>query len=482
MQKQVFSLLLFCFICFGAHTQNKLRAYLDTKQFYSPEIGHYNEVYIQVSGKSVSYIGKENGLIGQLSISIVVKDEEETVITDYYILESPFMADSIVEDFYDVRRYLLKPNSYNFSIKIKDINNNEESIESDSKLVIQDLSDTISLSGLEIIEYAYESNENNDFCKSGIHIIPRIINYYPEELNKIPYYLEVYNTNQSKDSIHYLKRSIIDLKDNKNLENYEIFSRLKSSPVIPIIKSVDISQLKSGNYLLKHTVIDRDENVLATNSYNFERSNELRPTFNEENAIIDPAFQASIHDDSVAYFLESLIPISKASEVKKIVLTIKSKNIEIQRKYIQSFWSKTAKNKPYDEWMKYKAQVLFVENIYANNFQEGFETDRGRVYLKYGAPTNIIIKETSPSEYPYEIWQYNKIEKYSNKRFVFYNPDLVNRAFRLLHSDMIGELKNPSWRQTLSKRNSNNGTIDNPNQYLQDHFGGNSNDLFRQYK
>ena len=193
-------------------------------------------------------------------------------------------------------------------------------------------------------------------------------------------------------------------------------------------------------------------------------------------------FQASIHDDSVAYFLESLIPISKASEVKKIVSTIKSKNIEVQRKYIQSFWSKTAKNSPYEEWIKYKAQVLFVEKIYANNFQEGFETDRGRVYLKYGAPTNIIVRETSPSEYPYEIWQYNKIEKYSNKRFVFYNPDLVNRAFRLLHSDMIGELKNPTWRQTLSKRNSNNGTIDNPNQYLQDHFGGNSNDLFRQYK
>ena len=482
MQKQLFSLFTFCVICFGYFTQNNLRAYLDTKQFYSPEIGHYNEVYIQVSGKSVSYIGKENGLIGQLSVSIVINNEADTLIKDYYKLESPFMADSIVEDFYDVRRYLLKPNSYNFSIEIKDLNNNQKSIESNSKLVIEDLSGNISLSGLEIIEYAYESDQNNDFCKSGIHIIPRIINYYPEELNKIPYYIEVYNTNNSNDSIYFLKRSIIDLKDDKNLENYEIFSSLKSSPVIPILKSVDISQLPSGNYSLKHTVIDRNENVLATGFYNFERSNEIRPLFNEENSIIDPAFQASIHDDSVAYFLESLIPISKASEVKKIVSTIKSKNIEVQRKYIQSFWSKTAKNSPYEEWIKYKAQVLFVENIYANNFQEGFETDRGRVYLKYGAPTNIIVRETSPSEYPYEIWQYNKIEKYSNKRFVFYNPDLVNRAFRLLHSDMIGELKNPTWRQTLSKRNSNNGTIDNPNQYLQDHFGGNSNDLFRQYK
>ena len=54
-------------------------------------------------------------------------------------------------------------------------------------------------------------------------------------------------------------------------------------------------------------------------------------------------FQASIHDDSVAYFLESLIPISKASEVKKIVSTIKSKNIEVQRKYIQSFGVKLQK-------------------------------------------------------------------------------------------------------------------------------------------
>ena len=108
MQKQLFSLFTFCVICFGYFTQNNLRAYLDTKQFYSPEIGHYNEVYIQVSGKSVSYIGKENGLIGQLSVSIVINNEADTLIKDYYKLESPFMADSIVEDFYDVRRYLTK--------------------------------------------------------------------------------------------------------------------------------------------------------------------------------------------------------------------------------------------------------------------------------------------------------------------------------------------------------------------------------------
>jgi hypothetical protein len=76
---------------------------------------------------------------------------------------------------------------------------------------------------------------------------------------------------------------------------------------------------------------------------------------------------------------------------------------------------------------------------------------------------------------------YNKIGQFSNRRFIFYNPDLVNNAYRLLHSDMLGELKNPSWPQILSSRNTNKGNVDNPNQNVQDHWGGNSDDLFRQY-
>ena len=122
---------------------------------------------------------------------------------------------------------------------------------------------------------------------------------------------------------------------------------------------------------------------------------------------------------------------------------------------------------------------MLVERLYANNFQEGFETDRGRVYLQYGAPANIVRKEYSPTEYPYEIWRYNKIGAFSNKRFVFYNPDLVNKAYRLLHSDMVGELKNPSWPRELSKRSTPNGNVDDPNSGVQDHWGGNSQDLFR---
>ncbi len=262
---------------------------------------------------------------------------------------------------------------------------------------------------------------------------------------------------------------------------FTVFSRHTTSSVLPILRKVDINTLPTGKYALNYTLLSRSLSELSTQQYVFERSNDLDIPWTVENMVIDPAFQASISDDSVMFYLESLIPIAKPAEIKNIISVLKLKDRELERRHIQAFWLKTAPNNAYDAWLKYKEQVQLVERLYSNNFQEGFETDRGRVYLQYGAPTNIIQRETSPSEYPYEIWQYNKIGKFSNKRFVFYNPDLVNNAYRLLHSDMLGELKNPAWPQILSKRNTNNGDIDNPNQFLQQNWGGNSNDFFRQY-
>lgn len=151
------------------------------------------------------------------------------------------------------------------------------------------------------------------------------------------------------------------------------------------------------------------------------------------------------------------------------------------RQHLQAFWYQTAGAKAYQQWINYQSQVRSVEKYYANNYMEGFQTDRGRVYLKYGQPNTIIVKESSPSEYPYEIWTYDKIGIFSNRRFVFYNPDLVSNNHRLLHSDMVGELRNPAWQQLLSKRNTVNGTVDDPNMMNVKHFGGNSNDFFRQY-
>lgn len=480
IQKVLFLMSFFIVNSLFAQTPT-LRAYMDNKQFYAPGSGNYIEIYFQFVGYSVNYVPVAEGLQGELAISIQLLNGTTVVAQDAYRLQSPIMKDSIIDDFYDVKRFGLEPGKYTLALELLDLNSKNASIKASQTIVIEDLGDAIAASDIEAIEYATKGDESSIFYKSGYNMVPRLSTFYPSQLTSIPVYFEFYNTQLLEDSICGLKQTVINTETGFELSELTTYTKEKTGEVLPVLRNVDITKIPTGKYALTYTLISRSMSELTTQTYLFERSNDMEITLDFETMVLDPSFQGSITNDSVAYYLESLIPISKPAEIKNIIDVLKTKDLDMERKHIQAFWLKTSPGTSYDSWLKYKAQVQLVERLYSNNFQEGFETDRGRVYLQYGSPTNVIIKEVSPTEYPYEIWQYNKIGVFSNKRFIFYNPDLVNNAYRLLHSDMLGELKNPAWPQILSKRSTVDGNIDNPNSNVQQHFGGGSNDLFRQY-
>jgi GWxTD domain-containing protein len=475
-------LILFCFLqSFSFSQGSKLKTYIDTKQFYAPGIGNYLEVYMQFVSYSVLYKNEGNGLRSKVLISVEIADTTQTVFSDRYVLESPEAIDSIQDDFYEVLRIQLNPGKYTMKLNLLDVNKEGSEISGNLPITIEDFSKNTKISDIIVAEFAYPSDEQTNFDKSGYHIIPMLSSFYATDSKNLPIYLELYGTEGIMDSTFLLSYRMINTKDANEMQGFSKTFSYKKGPVIPVFESINIEDLSTGNYQLEVRVSRSSNEILAVQTYDFERSNENNSMFTMENLQLDPAFQASIPTDSVLYFLESLIPISKPAEIKNIIETLKSKNVENARKHLQGYWVITSPTNSYESWLKYKAQVVFVQDIYGNNFQEGFETDRGRVYLKYGAPNQVNARESSPSEYPYEIWTYNKIGIYSNKRFIFYNPDLVNNAYRLLHSDMLGELKNPAWPQILAKRNTYNGNVDDPNQNNVNHWGGESNDLFRQY-
>lgn len=474
------SLLLIILLSFQSFGQDrKIKAYLDTKQFYNPEIGNYIEIYTKFVGHSLNYVGENNGLIGEVGISLSIKKDTVTVASDAFRLKSPFMKDSIVEDFYNLNRFSLQPGDYTFSIELFDINSQQESIKSESVIIIEDLSQSVSFSDIQIGEYIAPSKEQTMFSKSGYEVYPRLSTYYPSELNTLPIYLELYNTTLIQDSTFGVKQSIINSKTGDEVAKFTSFEKYQSATIIPILKSIDISELYSGKYILRFDIIDKNLNTITSQDYEFERTNVQNIDLMNDKIIQDPAFQASITDDSLGFYLESLIPISGPAETKNIIRLSKEKDAKKTREYIQKYWMVTAPNNMYEAWIKYKTQVILVEKEYSNNFQEGFETDRGRVYLQYGPPSAITKSEFKPSEYPYEIWRYTNIGTFSNKRFVFYNPDLVNNAYRLLHSDMLGELKNPAWPQAINSRNTMRG-VDDPNQNIRDSHGRSVLDDFEQ--
>ncbi|MFK7786218.1 MAG: GWxTD domain-containing protein [Crocinitomicaceae bacterium] len=460
----------------------KLRAYVDNKQFYAPEIGNYIEFHLQFTGYSINYKGKDGGLIGDLAVKMKILGEDSKVVQETaYRLETPFMKDSLVEDFYDVRRFQLDPGTFEFQLELMDLNSSHDPIQFSQMLVVTELSDAISISDIEVAEYAAKGDGTSPFFKSGYDIIPRLVTFYPEELNSIPVYFEAYNTDQLPDSVFAIRQTVTNAMTGDEISELRQTSRHFANPVVPVLRQLDISTVPTGKYLITFKLLNRNMLELSESSYEFERSNDNVYDLSANDVVLDPAFQESITDDSVGFYLESLIPISSATGVKNIIAVTKSQDGHEARKHIQLYWMATDRNNMYEAWIKYKNQVQLVERIYSNNFQEGFETDRGRVYLQYGAPTNIIKRDNSTNEYPFEIWVYNEIGKFSNRRFVFYNPDLVNNTYRLLHSDMVGELKNPGWQSELSKRTTSGNNVQDPNNGLQDQFGGNAIEYYEQY-
>jgi hypothetical protein len=75
------------------------------------------------------------------------------------------------------------------------------------------------------------------------------------------------------------------------------------------------------------------------------------------------------------------------------------------------------------------------------------------VYLKYGAPNTMMDRFNEMGTLPYTIWHYYRAGKYTNRRFVFYQPDLANTCMQLLHSEVPGEIQNPQWNNILHQRN-----------------------------
>ena len=91
------------------------------------------------------------------------------------------------------------------------------------------------------------------------------------------------------------------------------------------------------------------------------------------------------------------------------------------------FFARKNPNLPEQAYEEYMLVARAADGLYKNGFGYGFESDRGRIYMRHGQPSDVISVENEMNAPPYEVWIYNTIEKtkQTNVKFLFYNPNLV---------------------------------------------------------
>ena len=460
----------------------QLEVYLDYKRFSTPDQKGIFEIYLQINALSTRLLQDDKNLYSsKLEITELIKQGNKIVDFKKYTIESPKMADSMIVDFVDQQRFLLEPGVYELELVVVDLNlDSANKIETIIPFNIQTDSLKIYLSDIQALERYTKAVEIGPLTKSGLDIVPYVSNYYPPEVDKIAFYAELYNSNRlGVDEKLVMFQYIEDKKTGKQLSDFSKFSKLETKPIIPIVGVIDIKKLLPGDYNLVIEFRNKNNEIVEQKKWFFQRNNLI--TFSVDDMLkldIKATFvEKIISEDSLNEFISSLRPIALPNEMIIIDTIVRSKDVISKRKFFYSFWlSRNGLNPEYD-WIDYKKAVENVQVMFGTQIKKGYMTDRGAAFLKYGAPDYVYDKANEPNTYPYQIWQYKKIGRYTNKRFIFYLPDLVTNDYVLLHSEVPGEVKNYRWQQVLSGRTNTNTNIDDGSSPGQ--WGNNSNEMFR---
>ena len=475
--KFVCTLLLSCQL-FSIYGQ--LEALFDIKKFRQGE-QHLVETYLYIFGPSLIQDKDTNVKYKKVEILLFIENEQKEIV-DYkkHIIEGEI--DHVNKNgILDLQRFSLIDGNYNLGLKLVDQTDTNNIEEHQQTFTLSKLN-TSEFSDIELLDKYWKSDSVSKLNKSGFEMIPLVTTYFGPEFNRLSYYTEIYFDEEiiKENPSVILTQSILVKENNKIAGQYNKLNKISSSSVVPVLNSFDLSNLPTGNYVLKLSVMDKNQQILSTKELAFQRTNlNNSMKLNRLNSVsIANTFASDLHQDSLNEFMKCLAPL--ASNLEKNIIDNKLDDIDdtLKRQFIYSFWYNRFPNNPAYNWSKYKQEVKKTNQLFGTKVRKGYETDRGRIYLKYGPPNTITDRPNEPSAYPYQIWHYYKIGRFNNKRFVFYLPDLVSNDYVILHSTLQGEYFNNNWKTDLHSRNTPERNVDalqNPND---NQWGSNSNLFF----
>jgi len=474
LQKHFINLLFLLLIPLMSAAQKPL-AYVHHSVFYNPDSNPYFEIYVSVEAGSLFWHQDSGYWNAGALVSIFIEQNNQVITFDQFKLLAKPEKDTLIQQhtIETVRRMLVLPGSYTLSVKFEDLNDtSRQATVQSSGIDIDTLKNNILASDLVLLEEYKKTQIRNAFVRNGFLMKPNIFSYYPEAKDTISFYAELYLNDSA-----YINKDIAlfySIHQNGHKQAAGTFQKMEKrigKPVMPLINTIDIHDLPSGNYELVMEVRSRFNEILVRKKQFFQRSNpnavaDLQNIYLTD---IDQTFVDPMEPAEITKYLPAMQIIASSVEQRAIADLLQLEKIDLEKKFFYNFWLSRNLESPEKAWLAYKRKIDYVNHIYETSNRRGYQTDRGRVYIQYGAPTEITSSPSEANAAPYEIWQYNRIpNNETNVIFVFSEKDITNNDYFLIHSDATGEIHNDRWKMDIYKNfelyNSHDLDKTNPDQ------------------
>lgn len=402
----------------------------DCNRFLSEENNTIFEITYKIFHRDLQFIQFENRLSAQVDITFSIYDKigkelykenySRRISTEpgkYTVDPDGFFIDKIIAQVY--------PGTYEFTVEITDRLSNEK-ILWNKRLKTLD-TENLTISDVEINSF-YQSDTTQSFINFKRDNIIFLVNpnhlINPLTTQDFAYYFEVYHLDTIDSQISNWQIKVMSEDDSifyYKSQDFPIESDKKA-----FWGSIPVTGWFPGTYIMVVEISDK----ISTQELLF--ISEL------EKEVTDADVEAGYR--YVKYFL--------TRHDNKIY---KDLNNKAKLKYIERFWKQNDPN-PITKKNEFKDEIIrrhrYADENFAHLKKDGWETDRGRIYIRCGKPGELIEKGYEYKAKPYIIWKY-----YTGGKRIYVFVDFTGMGnYKLVYSENDEkEFTDPNWLDYLGE-------------------------------
>lgn len=427
--------------------------FIDYSRFRYNSDSVYIELYYGVSDKALTTYNNLN----EAEIKVIIQDTSNNEIAGFRNFR---IVNEIENQNQNHEKYLtgvlgfkIGTGNYLVNFTITDYFDSLNTISITFPLKVVSISTkNFALSDIQLCSNIIENSDNPQsyFYKNTFETYPNPSNVFGEQLPMLFFYIELYDLQKGnfENPLKFITK-IIDARGVEKYSKEKIIQRSFNS--IVEVGAVNIMKLSSGTYTLAIYLIDSANNfglVSSKKFYVFNPSVQEQLVIRKSDAdLLSSEFNVMTEDELNLVFEQSKYIVT-SDEIKRWVSL---KDIEAKKNFLFNFWKlrDPNPNTPENEGkLEYFERVKRADEMFRGTRERGWRSDRGRVYIVYGEPSEIDRYPNEMDAYPYEIWSYNNIE--GGVIFVFGDITGTGQMI-LIHSTHRGEMHDENWFRRVQK-------------------------------
>jgi GWxTD domain-containing protein len=346
------------------------------------------EVYYKIFNDGLNYVKKGDKFVANYEVNIIIVGDKDKQVTGKSIEKSYAL------DTYDQTRsetgFLinqvalpLPPGQFNLVAKLIDHNSNDVST-IESKINSYHFTRAADISDIEFI-LEQTAADQPQFVKGGFTVLPTVERSLDGELQKLGVFAEVCAGDYVGKTLQ-LKYRIDNNRQGARLDT--TLSIPIDGPIVRVRQFLPVGELPPEEYNLSLSLL-LDGKSLAERATRF---------------LIKWSVASLIKND-FQYAVDQLKYVITKEEKKELMQTPDS----LRMQAFENFWKKhdpspgSSVNELREEYYR---RIRYANQYYSTVNREGWETDRGMIYIKYGEPDQIERHPFELDSKPYQLWYY----------------------------------------------------------------------------